>query len=63
MVGVDVGCDMETVRVAERDVDFDKLDALIRERIPFGRMAREKGASVQRANQHSNPALHRACDD
>ena len=40
MVGVDIGCGMETVELAEREMDFDRLDALIRERIPFGRAVR-----------------------
>lgn len=40
MVGVDIGCGMETVRLKEREVDFEKLDALIREQIPFGREVR-----------------------
>ena len=30
MVGVDIGCGMETVELREREVDFEKLDALIR---------------------------------
>lgn len=37
MVGVDIGCGMETVRIAERDIDCAALDALIRARIPCGR--------------------------
>jgi len=36
MVGVDIGCGMETVMLEEREIDFDKLDVLIRERIPSG---------------------------
>lgn len=36
LVGVDIGCGMETVRIKERDVDFAKLDAVIREHIPAG---------------------------
>jgi len=36
MVGVDIGCGMETVRIAEREVDFDRLDSLIRAEIPSG---------------------------
>lgn len=36
MVGVDIGCGMETVKIAERTVDFDRLDALIRQEIPSG---------------------------
>ena len=41
MVGVDIGCGMETVRLAEREIDFDKLDALIRREIPCGREIRD----------------------
>lgn len=42
MVGVDIGCGMETVELAEREIDFSKLDALIRDAIPCGREVREK---------------------
>ena len=41
MVGVDIGCGMETVELAERDIDFDSLDALIRKEIPYGREVRD----------------------
>jgi RNA-splicing ligase RtcB len=34
MVGVDIGCGMETVELAERDPDFAALDAVIRREIP-----------------------------
>lgn len=40
MVGVDIGCGMETVELAERDIDLEQLDALIRRDIPFGREVR-----------------------
>lgn len=42
MVGVDIGCGMETVRLEDTAVDFDKLDALIREQIPCGREVRTR---------------------
>lgn len=42
MVGVDIGCGMETVELAERELDFDKLDALIRREIPYGREVRSE---------------------
>ena len=42
MVGVDIGCGMETVELAERELDFERLDALIRREIPFGREVREQ---------------------
>ena len=41
MVGVDIGCGMETVELAERNIDFHKLDNLIRREIPFGREVRK----------------------
>jgi len=41
MVGVDIGCGMETVEIAEREIDFEKLDELIRREIPYGREVRE----------------------
>ena len=40
MVGVDIGCGMETVRLAEREIDFAALDAVIRAHIPAGRCVR-----------------------
>jgi len=36
MVGVDIGCGMETVGISEKTVNFEKLDALIRRDIPSG---------------------------
>ncbi|MDR1482324.1 MAG: RtcB family protein [Synergistaceae bacterium] len=41
MVGVDIGCGMETVKLAEREIDYAKLDALIRCEIPSGRGIRD----------------------
>jgi RNA-splicing ligase RtcB len=41
MVGVDIGCGMETVEIAERAIDFEKLDHVIRSGIPAGREVRE----------------------
>ncbi len=40
MVGVDIGCGMETVRVQESNIDFDKLDALIHTKVPSGQKVR-----------------------
>jgi RNA-splicing ligase RtcB len=45
MVGVDIGCGMETVRLAEREIDYKGLDNMIRRRIPAGR-------NVRRGNVH-----------
>ena len=36
MVGVDIGCGMETVKIAEKEIDYAALDELIRREIPSG---------------------------
>lgn len=41
MVGVDIGCGMETVRIAEKEIDFAKLDTWVRTQIPCGRNVRD----------------------
>ncbi len=41
MVGVDIGCGMEVVRLREVKVDFARLDALIRAHVPSGRDVRK----------------------
>ena len=41
LVGVDIGCGMETVKLKEKEIDFDTLDRVIRERIPSGVNVRE----------------------
>ena len=46
MVGVDIGCGMETVELAQREIDFARLDALIRSEIPFGREVRDTPHSL-----------------
>jgi len=42
MVGVDIGCGMETVALADTQIDFQKLDAFIRRNIPCGREVRKE---------------------
>jgi len=42
MVGVDIGCGMETVLLKEQEIDFAALDALIRSEIPCGRDIRKE---------------------
>lgn len=46
MVGVDIGCGMETVELAEREMDFERLDALIRREIPYGREVRDEAHAL-----------------
>lgn len=36
LVGVDIGCGMETIKIQDSDIDFAKLDKLIYSRIPSG---------------------------
>ena len=48
MVGVDIGCGMETVRLKERELDFAKLDELIRRKIPSGRAVRTTAHKLSR---------------
>ena len=42
LVGVDIGCGMETVRLKEKHIELQKLDKLIYEKIPSGFSIREK---------------------
>ncbi len=42
LVGVDIGCGMETVRLKEKHIELQKLDKLIYEKIPSGFDIREK---------------------
>lgn len=43
LVGVDIGCGMETVRITEGSLDVERLDKLIYERIPSGFSVRSDG--------------------
>jgi len=42
LVGVDIGCGMETVQIKEKHIELQKLDKLIYEKIPSGFNIREK---------------------
>ena len=46
LVGVDIGCGMETVMLEEKRIDFDRLDRVIRERVPSGQSVRNKPHSL-----------------
>lgn len=43
LVGVDIGCGMETIRVREEHMELQKLDKLIHEKIPSGFAIRDRG--------------------
>ena len=36
LVGVDIGCGMETVMLREKEINFEKLDRVIRRSVPAG---------------------------
>ena len=42
LVGVDIGCGMETIRLRETHIELQKLDKLIYEKIPSGFNIRDK---------------------
>jgi len=42
MVGVDIGCGMETVEVDEGEIDFKRFDDIVRKNIPSGRDIRKE---------------------
>lgn len=42
LVGVDIGCGMETIKIKEKHIELQKLDKLIYEKIPSGFNIREK---------------------
>lgn len=42
LVGVDIGCGMETIKIKESNIELQKLDKLIYEKIPSGFNIREK---------------------
>ncbi len=48
LVGVDIGCGMHVVRLAERRIDFTRLDRVIRDNIPSGMQIRAKAHSMAR---------------
>lgn len=41
IVGVDIGCGMLTAEIGKIDIDFEKLDNVIRKNIPSGRTVRD----------------------
>ena len=47
LVGVDIGCGMEVVRLGEKEIDLPALDAFVHERIPAGKRIREQPAMTE----------------
>lgn len=53
LVGTDIGCGMETIKLKEKNIDLKRLDEVIRERVPSGaniRIHRHKFASQIKYN-------------
>ena len=42
LVGVDIGCGMETIKLKQKEIDFEKLDRVIYDHIPSGFDIRKK---------------------
>lgn len=63
LVGVDIGCGMETIKLREKDVDLKKLDDFIHESIPAGmnirsfrhKYAQEANLKSLKCAAHINP--------
>lgn len=50
LVGVDVGCGILTVQLGEKEIDFAKLDKVIREYVPSGQQIHQEIRSVKTVN-------------
>lgn len=46
VVGVDISCGMLTVGLGDIEIDFEKLDAVIREKVPSGRNVQEEESDL-----------------
>lgn len=58
LIGVDIGCGMLCCEIGKIDIDYAKLDSVIREHIPAGRAVRDEELSfVQLDNLHCKDRL------
>jgi len=62
LVGVDIGCGMETVKLEEKDLDLAQLDELIYERIPAGFNIRNHKHHYNNKIDLSNLGCAKHCD-
>ena len=46
LVGVDIGCGMETIQIKEKNIELQKLDKLIYEKIPLDLMLGKKRINI-----------------
>lgn len=59
LVGVDIGCGVGVVKISNKDIDFAKLDKVIRKYIPFGQEVRK--SSHKNANQFESNLIKLKC--
>ena len=50
LVGVDIGCGMLAIKLNDTNIDFAKLDAVIRKYVPYGHNIHEKPLVKQAKN-------------
>ena len=48
LVGVDIGCGVLTVKLKEKEIDFEKLDKVIKNKVPHGFSVHDTANSVRR---------------
>jgi tRNA-splicing ligase RtcB len=54
LVGVDIGCGMETIKISNKNIDFNKLDEVIRKYIPSGFNIRDKAHKYSKDIPYEN---------
>jgi len=54
LVGVDIGCGMEVIILKEKEIDLEKLDGVIRNRIPSGFNVRETAHPLSQSINFQN---------
>ena len=63
LVGVDIGCGMLTIKLNDTNIDFAKLDAVIRKYVPSGCNIHEKPLVKQAKNSLSNLRCYSQIDE
>ena len=63
LVGVDIGCGMLAIKLNDTNIDFAKLDAVIRKYVPSGHNIHEKPLVKQAKNSLSNLRCYNQIDE
>ena len=63
LVGVDIGCGMLSIKLNDTNIDFAKLDAVIRKYVPSGHNIHEKPLVKQAKNSLSNLRCYNQIDE